>query len=97
MLLVTFNVANLQRTVGLEAFNYLLGNHPESLSTRFKNVFILGYVKFLLETNNMKFNNEFFSQIKSIVFVTIFTPSYTALWMGSFEIKRFNIYNLKCV
>ena len=39
MLLVTFNVANLQRTVGLEAFNYLLGNHPESLSTRFKNVF----------------------------------------------------------
>lgn len=60
MLLVTLNLVNLYtnlpRTFGLEAFNYLLGNYPKSLNTRFKNNFILGYAKVFLENNNMKFN-----------------------------------------
>ena len=67
-LLVTFDVVNLYtnipHTFGLEALNYWLENHPESLHARFNKEFILECAKFILQNNNMSFNHEFYNQIK---------------------------------
>ena len=74
-LLVTFDVVNLYtnipHTFGLEALDYWLENHPESLHARFNKEFVLEYAKFILQNNNMKFNNEFYNQIKGEALGTI--------------------------
>ena len=61
-LLVTFDVVNLYtnmpHTFGLEALDYWLENHPESLHARFNKEFVLECAKFILQNNNMKFNND---------------------------------------
>ena len=38
----------------------------------------------------MKFNNEFYNQIKDTVMGTIFAPTYATLLMGYFEIKLYS-------
>ena len=38
----------------------------------------------------MKFNNEFYNQIKDTVMGTIFAPTYATLSMGYFEIKLYS-------
>ena len=38
----------------------------------------------------MKFNNEFYNQIKGTAMGTIFAPTYATLSMGYFEIKLYN-------
>ena len=72
-LLVTFDVVNLYtnipHTFGLEALDYWLENHPESLHARFNKEFVLECAKFILQNNNMKFNNEFYNQIKGTAMV----------------------------
>ena len=49
---------NIPHTFGLEALNYWLKNHPESLHVRFNKEFALECAKFILQNNNIKFNNE---------------------------------------
>ena len=82
-LLVTFDVFNLYtnipHTFGLEALDYWTENHPESLHE-----FVLECAKFILQNNNMKFNNEFYNQIKGTAMGTIFAPTYATLSMGYF-------------
>ena len=67
-LLVTLDVVNLYtnitHTFRLEALDYWFENHPESLHPRFNKELVLGCAKFILQNNNMKFNNEFYNQIK---------------------------------
>ena len=67
-LLVTFDVDNLYTNIPhtsvLKALNYWLENQPESLHARFNKEFVLEWEKFILQNNNMKFNNEFSNQIK---------------------------------
>ena len=38
--------------------------HPESLHVRFNKEFVLECAKFILQNNNMKFDNELYNQIK---------------------------------
>ena len=67
-LLVTFDVVNLYtnipHTFGPEAMESWLENYSESLHTKFNKEFVLECAKFVLWNNNMKFNNEFYNQIK---------------------------------
>ena len=43
----------------------------------------------------MKFNNEYYNQIKGTVMGTIFAPTYATLSMGYFQIKLYSAYTLK--
>ena len=47
-------------------------------------------IHFILQNNNMKFDNEFYNQIKGTAMGTIFAPTYATLSMGYFEIKLYN-------
>ena len=98
-LLVTFDVVNLYtnipHTFGLEALDYWLENHPESLHARFNKEFVLECAKFILQNNNMKFNNEFYNQIKGTAMGTIFAPTYAALSMEYFEVKLYSVWTFK--
>ena len=40
----------------------------------------------------MKFNNEFYNQIKGAAMGTIFAPTYATLLMGYFEIKLCSVW-----
>ena len=97
---MTFDVVNLYtnipHTFGLEALDYWLENHPESLHARFNKEFVLECAKFILQNNNMKFNNEFYNQIKGTAIDTIFAPIYTTLPIGYFEIKLYSARTFKC-
>ena len=98
-LLVTFDVLNLYtntpHTFGLEALNYWLENHPESLHARFNKEFVLECAKFILQSNNMKFNNEYYNQIIGTAIGTIFAPTYANLLMGYFEIELYSVCTFK--
>ena len=64
-LLVGFDVVNLYTNIphafGLEALNYWLENYPECLHARFNKEFVLECAKFILQNDNIKFNNEFYN------------------------------------
>ena len=89
-LLVTFDVVNLNNnishTFGLEALDYWLENHTESLHAIFNKEFILECTKLILQKNNMKFNNEFYNQISNTAMSTLLAPTYVTLSMEYFEI-----------
>ena len=82
---MTFDIVNLHTNIrhnfGLEALDYWLENHPESSHARFNKEFILECAKFIVQNNNMKFNNEFYNQIKGTAMGTIFAPTYATLSM----------------
>ena len=96
---MTFDVVNLYsdipHTFGLEALDYWLENHLESLQARFKKELIFECAKFILKNNNMKFNNEFYNQIKGTALGSIFAPPYATLSMGYFEIKLYDVCTFK--
>ena len=98
-LLVTFDVVNsytnIPHTFGLEALDYWLENHPESLHARFNKEFALKCTKFILQNNNMKFNNEYYNQIKGTAMGTTFAPTYATLSMGYFEINLYSVCTFK--
>ena len=72
---------NIPHTFGQEALDYWLENHPESLHARFNKEMILECARLILQNNNMKFNNEFYNQIKGT----------TTLSMRYFEIKFYKV------
>ena len=76
---------------GLEAIGYWLVKFPKSLHTKFSKEFVLESVKFILENNNLKFDNDYFNQIKATAIGTIFAPTYTNLTMGLLSL-RFTIF-----
>ena len=96
---MTFDVVNLYtnitHTFGLEALDYWLENHPESLHARFMKEFVLQCAKFILQNNNMKSNYEFYNQMKGTTMGTIFAPTYATLSMGHLEIKLYSVCTLK--
>ena len=61
------------------------------MHARFNKEFVLECAKFILQNNNMKFNNEFYNQIKGTAMGTIFAPTYATLSMGYFEIKLHSV------
>ena len=84
---------NIPHTFGLEALDYWLEKHPESLHATFNIEFDLECAKFTLQNNNMKSNNDFYNQIKVTAMATIFAPTYTTLSIGYFEIKLYSVCN----
>ena len=88
---MTFDVVNLYNniphTFGLEVLDYWLENHPESLHARFNREFVFECAKFILQNNNRKFNNEFYSQINSKAMSTIVFPT---LSLGYFKINFYS-------
>ena len=88
---MTFDVFNLYTNISLtfrlEALDYWLEIHPESLHARFNKEVVLECAKFILQSNNMKSNNELHNQRKGTAMGTTFTPAYTTLSIGYFEIK----------
>ena len=94
-ILTTFDVvglySNIPHEYGLEAIEFWLNIFPESLHPRFPKEFILESVKFILENNNLKFDNEYFNQIKGTAMGTIFAPTYANLTMGYFELTFYDI------
>ena len=100
ILLVKFDVVNLctniPHTFELKVLNYWLENHPESLHARlFNKEFVLECAKFILQNNNLKFNNEFYNQINGAVMGEIFAPTCATLSMGKFEIKLYSVWTFK--
>ena len=87
-ILATFDVvglySNIPHEYGLEAIEYWLDKFPESLHPRFSKEFVLESVEFILENNNLNFDNEYFNQIKGTAMGTIFVPNYANLTMGFF-------------
>ena len=81
---------NIPHPLQLEDLHYWLDNHPESLHVRFNKNFVLECAKFILENNNMKFNNAFYNQIKGTAMGKIFVPTYATLSMGYFEINLYS-------
>ena len=94
-ILTTFDVvglySNIPHKYGLEAIEYWLDKFPESLHPRFSKEFVLGSVKFILENNNLNFENEYFNQIKGMAMGTIFAPTYAHLTMGFFELTFYDL------
>ena len=67
--------SNISHEYGLEAIECWLDKFPKSLHPRFSKEVVLENVEFILENNNLKFDNDYFNQIKSTVNGTIFTPT----------------------
>ena len=65
---------------------------PESLHPRFTKEFVLESVKFILENNNLNFDNEYFNQIKGTAMGTIFAPTYANLTMRFFELTFYDLW-----
>ena len=86
---------NIPHTFGLEALDYWLKNHPKSLYARFNKEFLLECAELILQNNNMKFNNEFYNQIKGTAMNTIFAPIQATLLMGYFGIKLYSVCTFK--
>ena len=76
---------------GLEAIEYWLDKFHESLHPRFSKEFVLGSVKFILENNNLKFDNDFFNQMKFTAMDNIFAPTYTNLTMAFYELIFYDL------
>ena len=74
-ILTTFDTvglySNIPHEYGLEAIEYWLDKFAESLHPRFPKEFVLESVKFILENNNLNFDNEYFNQ-KGTTMGTIF-------------------------
>ena len=85
----------MPHTFGLEALDYRLENHPESLHPRLNKEFVLECAKFILQNNNMKFNNGVYNQIKGTATGTIFAPTYAALSMEYFQINFYSACTFK--
>ena len=86
--LTTFDVVGLYSIIpheyGLEAIEYWLNKFPQYLLPRFPKEFVLESVKFILENNNLNFDNEYFNQING-------TETYANLTMRFFQLTFYNL------
>ena len=84
--LCTFDVKSLYKNIpheyGLEAMNYWLDKHQDSINPRFSKAFILESVEFILKNYTFKFNDEYFLRLVGTETGTDMTPTYATLTMG---------------
>ena len=96
--LCTFDVKSLYTNIpheyGLEAMNYWLNKHQDSINSRFSKAFILESVDFILKNNSFKFNDEYFLQLVGTATGTDMAPTYGTLTMGYCEVKFCTICEL---
>ena len=93
-MLCTFDVKSLYTNIpheyGLEAMNYWLDKHQDSINPRLSKAFILESVD-ILKNNTFKFNDEYFLQMVGTVTGTNMAPTYATLTMGYHELKFYTI------
>ena len=63
----------------VEAIEYWLRKFPHELRVRISVEFLLEGIKFILENNNVCFNDTYFLQTKRTAMGTIFAPIYATL------------------
>ena len=68
----------------LEATEYWLDTFHKCLHPRLSKEFVLESVKFILENNNLKFDNDYFNQIKGTSNGYHLCPTYVNLEKGIF-------------
>ena len=83
--------SNIPHEYRLEAIEYWLDRFPEPLHLRLSKKFVLECVKFILQNNNLNFDNEYFNQIKDTAMGTIFAPAYANLTMGFLELRFYDL------
>ena len=83
--------SNVLLAYGLEAIEYWLDKFPESLHPRFSKEFASESVEFILENNNLSFDNEYFNRVKGTAMGTIFAPTYANVTMGFFELTFYDL------
>ena len=96
--LCTFDVKSLYTNIpheyGLEAMNYWLNKHQNSINSRFSKAFILDSADFILKNNSFKFNDEYFLQLVGRATGIDMAPAYAILTMGYYEVKFYTICEL---
>ncbi len=92
--LVTYDVVNLYGSIphqlGLEAINYWLHKHPDSVNTRFPHPFISNGLRLILENNVFKFGQDYYIQTKGTAMGTKVGPVYASLVMGYLETQLYS-------
>ena len=98
IVLCTFDVKSLYTNIpheyGLEAMNYWLNKHQDSINSRFSKAFILESIEFILKNNSFRFNDEYFLQLVGTATGTDMAPTYATLTMGYYEVKFYTICEL---
>ena len=93
--IVTFNVislyASISREFRFEAFDYFFTIYQEDLHQKLKKDFVLESANFILKSNTVAFDFEFYLQRKRTAMGTIFAPTYANLTMGYHEINVHSI------
>ena len=82
---------NIPHTFRLEVLDYWLANHPRSSHVKFNKEFVLECAKFILQCNNMKFIDKSYNHIRGTTMGAIFSPIYSTLSMGYFQIKVYSV------
>ena len=95
---ISFDVVGLYSNIPhghhLEGIQYWLDldEFPESLYPRFSKEFVLESAKFILENNNLNFDNEYFNQLKGVAMGAILSSTYANLTKGLFKLTFYDLY-----
>ena len=82
---------NIPHEFGVEAIDYFLTKYREDLHPRFRKEFVLESANFIFKKNTLKFNSEFYFQIKGTTMGTIFATTFANLTMGYHEVIVYSI------
>ena len=82
MLEVISLYTSIPHKFGIEAVDYFLSKYQEDLHPKFKKEFVLESANFILKSNTVTFDSEFYLQIKGTAMGTIFAPTYANLTIG---------------
>ena len=93
-LLVSFDIislySNINHELGLEALDFWINQHTSHIPPRFDKTFIFDAMKFILEHNTFKFNDEFYIQTRGTAMGTKVAPTYASLTIGYLEKKLYS-------
>jgi hypothetical protein len=90
----TFDVcslySNITHTLGLQAVEYWLQKHPETICPRFSSSFITDSLKIILDNNSFSFGSKNYIQIQGTAMGTKMAPTYANLTLAFVEESLYN-------
>ena len=93
--IVTFDIVSLYTSIlyefGLGAMGVFLTTFQEDLHPRFKKKIISELGNFILKSNTLKFDSQFYLQIKGTLMSKVFAATNANLTMRYYEIKVYAI------
>ena len=93
--IVTFDIVSLYTSIlykfGLGAMGAFLTTFQEDLHPRFKKKIISELGNFILKNNTLKFDSQFYLQIKGTLMSKVFAATNANLTMRYYEIKVYAI------